>query len=86
MIIKAEGLNELSSEYAKLVDKEVFRFLRSRGYEFDETRQGIKKLQEQLRRKGKSVQVEQINQKMQANNNGILYQFDLEIKFKEVKI
>ncbi len=86
MVIKAEGLNELSSKYAKLIDKEVFRFLRNQGYEFEETRQGIKKLQEQLKREGKVIEVRQINQKVQTIGNGILYQFDLEIKFKEVKI
>ena len=84
MIIEAEGLNELSSKYAKYVDDKVFEFLKNEGYEFEKTRQGIKKLQEQLQREGKTIETKQINQKMQADDKGLSYEFELEIKVKEV--
>lgn len=85
MEIKAEGLNELSLKCAKLVDTEVFKFLKNQGYKFEETRQGIKKIREQLEQDGKAVEINSVNQKMQADDKGLSYQFDLEIKFKEVK-
>lgn len=84
MIIEAEGVKELSSKYAKYVDDKVFEFLKNEGYKFEETRQGIKKLQEQLQREEKVIETKQINQKMQADDKGLSYEFDLEIKFREV--
>lgn len=82
MQILAQGIKELSAEYSRLLDDEVFKFLEKNGYKVDKNPRAIKQLQEQLKSEGKVITIRTENQKMSQTVDGLIYTFDLKIEFR----
>lgn len=80
MLIKAKRIDNLERKVSEYKNKIVVRYLKSRGYECNETRKSMIKTNNLLKNKGQRVVIEKENERL--SRLGAYYTWEAYIKVK----
>lgn len=84
MLIKAKRIDNLEKKVSEYKNKVVVRYLKSRGYECDESRKSMIKVNNLLKNKGQRVVIEKENEKL--SRLGAYYTWEAYIKVKIIDV
>lgn len=84
MILKAKRIDNLERKVSEYKNKVVVRYLKSRGYECNESRKSMIKVNNILKTEGQRVVIEKENEKL--SRLGAYYTWEAYIKVKIVDI
>lgn len=84
MLIKAKRMDNLERKVSEYKNKVVIRYLKSKGYECNETRKSMIKVNNLLKSKGQRVVIEKENERL--SRLGAYYTWEAYIKVKIVDV
>lgn len=84
MLIKAKRIDNLEKKVSEYKNKVVVKYLKSKGYECNETRKSMIKVNNILKTKGQRVVIEKENERL--SRLGAYYTWEAYIKVKIVDI
>lgn len=82
--ITDSNLENMNKEYFKILNKEVFDFLESKGYEVERNHKGAKRIFNELKAKGKKIIIETTDRRLIYKNKTYTCMFNLHIRIKNI--
>lgn len=87
MVIRAKTLDEISQEYARYINEQVFNFLENNGYKVEERNtKGAEKILKILKIQNKKIIIAKKRENLRREVIDYVLAFEIEIKFKEKNI